>query len=186
MGWTYYQATYYKRNNKIDRLAECRAEFGKQPSWATILKDSIVDNVYYAAMKSTDSNEIWALVVLTDTGGSEFGYKDMDETMGPGYYDCPVGILKLLSPTDNAYAKEWRKNCYAAIEQKRKGQKLARLLDTAKTIRVTLPDTFQGKYYQPGETVELSRYTNGRWVDWTKRVAFHKKSVIEYGFTVIE
>ena len=109
MGWTYYQATYYK-NNKIDRLAECRAEFGKQPSWATILKDSMVDNVYYAAMKSTDSNEVWALVVLTATDGREFGYKDMDETMGPGYYDCPIGILKLLSPTDNAYAKEWRKN----------------------------------------------------------------------------
>ena len=62
MGWTYYQATYYK-NNKIDCLAECHAEFGKQPSWATILKDSIVDNVYYAAMKSTGSNEVWALVV---------------------------------------------------------------------------------------------------------------------------
>ena len=186
MGWTYYQATYYKKDGKIDRLAECRAKFGKQQSWATIVKDSMVGNVYYAAMKSSKSGEIWALIVVTETDGNEFGYKNMGETCDPYYYDCPIGILKLLSPTDNAYAKEWRKNCYAAIEQKRKGEKLARLLDTAKTIRVTLPDTFQGKYYQPGETVELSRYTNGRWVDWTKRVAFHKKSVIEYGFTVIE
>lgn len=186
MGWTYYQAAYYKNNNKIDRLAECRAEFGKHPSWATIVKDRIVNNVYYAAMKSTDSNEIWALVVLTDTDGNEFGYKDMDETVGPAYYDCPIGILKLLSPTDNTYAKKWRKNCYAAIEQKRKEQKLARVLDKAKTIRVALPDNFHGKFYQAGETVKLCKYTHGRWVDWTKRVAFHKKSVIEYGFTVIE
>ena len=186
MGWTYYQATYYKKGGKIDRLEQCRAEFSKYPSWATIVKDIIVGNVYYAAMKSSKSGEIWALIVVTETDGNEFGYKNMDETYGPCYYDCPIGILKLLSPTENEYAKEWRKNCYAAIEQKRKKQKLARLLDTAKTIRVTLPDTFHGKFYQPKETVELCKYTHGRWVDWTKRAAFHKKSVIEYGFTVIE
>ena len=87
MGWTYYQATYYK-NNKIDRLAECRAEFGKQPSWATILKDSMVDNVYYAAMKSTDSNEVWALVVLTATDGREFGYRNTASTSAKSASCC--------------------------------------------------------------------------------------------------
>ena len=111
----------------------------------------MVDNVYYAAMKSTDSNEVWALVVLTATDGREFGYKDMDETMGPGYYDCPIGILKLLSPTDNAYAKEWRKNCYAAIEQKRKGQKLASLLDTAKQSALRSPIPFKGNIISRGK-----------------------------------
>lgn len=182
MGWTYYQATYYKKDGKIDRLAECRAKFGKQPSWA----DSMVDNVYYAAMKSTKTGDIWALIVLTDTDGNEFGYKDMDETCDPYYYDCPIGILKLLSPTENEYAKEWRKNCYAVIKQKRRQQKLARLLDKAKTILIVIPHNFHGEFYQPGETVELCKHTDGRWVDWTKRVAFHKKSVIEYGFIVIE
>ncbi len=120
MGWTYYQATYYKKDGKIDRRAEYRAEFGKEPSWAAIVKDSMVGNIYYAAMKSSKTGEVWALVVLTETDGTEFGYKDMDETMGPGYCDCPIGILKLLSPTDNEYANEWRRNCYAVIEQKLK------------------------------------------------------------------
>lgn len=111
MGWTYYQATYYKKDGTIDRLEQCRAEFRKYPSWATIVKDIIVGNVYYAAMKSSKSGEIWALIVVTETDGNEFGYKDMDETCGPYYYDCPIGILKLLSPIENKYAQEWRKNC---------------------------------------------------------------------------
>lgn len=41
MGWTFYRATQYK-NGKIDRLKECRDEFGKAPKWATIVKDALV------------------------------------------------------------------------------------------------------------------------------------------------
>lgn len=110
MGWTYYPATNYK-NGRIDRLQECRDEFGKEPKWATIVKDALVDTTYYAAMKFTKTGEIFALVVLTDTDCRDFGYKDMDETCGPCYYDCPMSILDLLTPTDNEYANEWREKC---------------------------------------------------------------------------
>lgn len=41
MGWTYYGATQYK-NGKIDRLKECRDEFGTYTKWATIVKDALV------------------------------------------------------------------------------------------------------------------------------------------------
>ena len=41
-----------------------------------------------------------------------FGYKDMDETMGPCYYNCPEKILRILSPTTNEYAIKWRKKCW--------------------------------------------------------------------------
>ncbi|MBS1416637.1 MAG: hypothetical protein HPY94_05850, partial [Clostridia bacterium] len=64
MGWTYYGATQYK-NGKIDRLKECRYKFGTDTKWATIVKDALVGTTYYAAMKSTDTGEIWALIVLT-------------------------------------------------------------------------------------------------------------------------
>lgn len=108
MGWTSYCV-----KGKIDRLAECRRQFGKYPEWATILKDAIVGDVYYAAMKSARENEIWALIVLTDARNGEFAYKDMDETMGPFYYDCPNSILRLLTPTKNERANNWRRICYA-------------------------------------------------------------------------
>lgn len=38
-----------------------------------------------------------------------WGYKDVDETMGPYQTDFPVSWLDLLSPTDSQYAIEWRK-----------------------------------------------------------------------------
>lgn len=118
MGWT----TYYVPDVKIDRLAECRKVFGREPSWATIVKDALVGDVYYAAMRSTKTGKVWALVALTDAENYEFGYKDMDETVGPCCYECPNSILDLLSPTDSDYAKEWRANC-RANKNKRKPTK---------------------------------------------------------------
>ncbi len=178
MGWTYYTASAYK-NGKIDRLAECRYEFGKSPEWGIILKDALVGTTYYAAIKLTKTEKVFALVALTATDKRDFGYKDMDETMHPFYYDCPIGILKLLSPTDNESAKTWREKCYERHEIKKK-------LNKAKKIQITLPDNFNGYYYAPGETVKLERYKRGRWVDRNKRVAFKQNDVIYYGFIILE
>lgn len=114
MGWC-----YYRPQGRIDRLTECRNVFGREPDWATIVKDALVDDIYYAAMRSTKTNKVWALIVITDVADGEFGYKDMDETMGPFYYDCPNTILKLLSPTDNEYAKTWREKCYANTNKRK-------------------------------------------------------------------
>ncbi len=61
MGWS-----YYRPQGRIDRLTECRNVFGREPSWATIVKDALVDDVYYAAMRSTKTNKVWALIVMTD------------------------------------------------------------------------------------------------------------------------
>lgn len=115
MGWT----TYFVPDAKIDRLAECRKVFGREPSWASIVKDALVEDVYYAAMRSTKTGKVWALVALTDVENHGFGYKDMDETVGPCCYDCPTAILKLLSPTDNEYAKTWRAKCYANTNKRK-------------------------------------------------------------------
>lgn len=117
MGWTYYPTF-----GKTDRLEECRHSFGKEPNWATIVQDALVDDVYYAAMKSTKTGKIWALIALTDIADGEFGYKDMDETMKPYYYDCPNALLNLLSPTDNEHANIWRAKC-KANKNKRKPYK---------------------------------------------------------------
>ena len=43
-------------------------------------------------------------------------YKEIPETAGPCYYDCPQSILNLLSPCSEIedyrdWAKEWRKKC---------------------------------------------------------------------------
>ena len=132
MGWTSIHATHYK-NGKVDRKAECDAYFmeGLNRGYYEVLKSSMVGRVYYAAVKplkkydkDTNGNEIivdipineqqvFGVVFLTSIDNKDyhnFSYKDMDESMGPCYYDCPKGILDLLSPTDSEWANNWRKN----------------------------------------------------------------------------
>jgi hypothetical protein len=37
-----------------------------------------------------------------------WGYKDMEESMGPGYYSCPLSYLEMTPPYDNDWARKWR------------------------------------------------------------------------------
>lgn len=43
---------------------------------------------------------------LIQVHGREAGYKDMDESMGPYYYSCPLSYLELVPEVTN---EEWRK-----------------------------------------------------------------------------
>ena len=79
---------------------------------------------YYAAVEhvsvSTSAREVWALVCLVrynrrDREGYVFGYKDMEESMGPCEDACPAKVLDLLTETDNAYALDWRSRCRARL-----------------------------------------------------------------------
>lgn len=113
MGWDFCHAKYYKPNGSVDRKAECDARF----TWGTykVLKSSMKGTTYYAAVDDGKGN-IFAVVALT--AGQDrhnpyfnFGLKSMSEDMHPFFYDCPKGILDLLTGTDNQSANEWRSKC---------------------------------------------------------------------------
>lgn len=137
MGWTSIPATYFK-NGKIDRKAECDAYFmeGLNRGNFKVLKSTMRGSVYYAAVKNMvkpdggggyipiENGKVWAAVFLTSTEKGWFCYKDMDETYGPGYYDCPVSILNLLDKTTNEYALKWRKKCIETQKSKKEFSKL--------------------------------------------------------------
>lgn len=135
MGWTWYRATRYFPNGGIDRRAECDAYFmeGLNRGHYEVLKSAMVGTVYYAAVKKLKRYEgynengdcifldlppeeqiVFGAIFITSTRNMEcynFGYKPMDETMGPGECKCPKSIIVLLSETDNLYALHWRQKC---------------------------------------------------------------------------
>lgn len=113
MGWTSYEATYFKNNGNIDRKKECDAYFmeGLNRGHFEVLKSTMVGSVYYAAVKYLSLNRVVGIVILTQTQGREFAYKPMTEDMIPCYYDCPETILKLLSDTTDKNALQWREVC---------------------------------------------------------------------------
>jgi hypothetical protein len=71
---------------------------------------------FYAAVRQEKGGEVWGMVVPT-TGrpGARFGWKAMEERMGPFESECPAHILDLLSPTEDEHALRWRARCRARL-----------------------------------------------------------------------
>ena len=120
MGWTSTMATHHYSNGRVNVKAEMDSLMNYENSSYKnqVLKSRMVGSIYYAAIqsydKSKEATEVFAAICKTSTrtsDGMEFGYKCMDETMGPGYYNCPKTILDILTPIDNEYALEWRQKC---------------------------------------------------------------------------
>ena len=144
MGWTSYHAKYYK-NGKVDRQAECDAhwEKGLNAGHYQVVRSAMHGSVYYAAVRSLlqrvddhfeplpeEEQTVFGVVLLTKSqmrDYNNFSYKGMDETCDPAYYDCPARILKLLSPTDNPSALEWRSKCRIKHQSKNDPRSLDKL-----------------------------------------------------------
>lgn len=162
MGWTFYRPSFYK-NGKIDRKAELDYKYGN-----LLIKSQMVGTTWFAAIKQLCSNEIWAAVYLTAIDKGDFGYKDMDETMGPYDYRCPKSILKLLTPTKNMFANGWREKCYEYHKQQAKKTKVPEIMEfvgkTDKnndTIRLRV-DVANRKFYRNfisfyGEPIQITK-----------------------------
>ena len=122
MGWVHCFDGRRKPDGTIDRKYECDrlctwecfGADGKITSSGKVLKSAMVGSTYYAAVQN-HKGEVWAAVFLTCSrtkwDGTAWGYKDMDETMGPNEDRCPASILALLTPTDSQWANEWRERC---------------------------------------------------------------------------
>lgn len=106
MGWT---TLYREPGLSHKQFLQKEFRFGDD-----LLACAAVDKVIYAAVKVPENNKVIALVILTawyPKSHFNFGYKDMDESMGPIASKCPDTILDLLSPPEHDYAIAWRERC---------------------------------------------------------------------------
>lgn len=60
--------------------------------------------------KAGETVRFIALYLLRGSNGSRdgWGYKDMDESAGPYYYNCPLSYLDMVPEPDAEFAKCWR------------------------------------------------------------------------------
>ena len=206
MGWTSYRATHYKwvgkgtkRSYVVDRKAECDAYFmeGLNRGYYDVLKSSMVGSVYYAAVKPlqryskdddgneiivdipTNEQQVFGVVFLTSTDSKDyfnFSYKEMDETVGPCYYDCPKGILDLLTPTDSEWANNWRAKCRERLEEKKNPNSLSKLPEGT-IIQVTMP--FDTRFYKEGDVVKLTKIKYGKRCKWFARSCYFTSGLMK-------
>ena len=67
----------------------------------------VLGNVLWAVVTTKEGLNYAALFHLVKSGGS-WGYKPMDEGMGPYFFSFPVHWLSLLAPPPNEFAAKWR------------------------------------------------------------------------------
>lgn len=94
----------------------------------TSRKGSIVYIAYQTRRDDSDTYRVSAIVCLTSWNHKEkfnFGYKDIDESMGPVECNCPEKILDLLTPTEQEYAVKWRNKCRDNIKRHKNLPKLS-------------------------------------------------------------
>lgn len=127
MGWLIYNHTPASIRDEIARL--CGGENEAHRSHAVHISQK--GSVWYAAVRvepkegrlpsgldatgdyETDATGAYtfATVFLTSRENGRWGYKSMDETMGPNAAQAPVKLIDMLSPTTSEWAQNWRQKC---------------------------------------------------------------------------
>lgn len=125
MGWLYMQSLGGHSGPR--QYLDAQFTYQRPERRVRVLRSSLVKmRTYYAAVEivpTEGDREVVAIVCLVrynprDAEGYIFGYKDMDETMGPCEAECPAAILDLLTPTDREHAVAWRDRCRAAAAKR--------------------------------------------------------------------
>ena len=102
MGWLF---GWYTRESLIDHLCTGNG--------VETLKRKFVGNNMWAVQRTKEGITFACLYLIKGNPRVQddpynWGYKDVDETMGPCDTDFPEAWLDLLSPIDSKYALEWR------------------------------------------------------------------------------
>ena len=107
MGWTW---THKEQGESIFDFFSSRWNDEEKREDGSVILRKVLDcavvrlKTAYLAYEIISSNrEVVACVCLLGYSKDyyNFGFKDMDENMGPFNYDCPERILNLLTPTSN-------------------------------------------------------------------------------------
>jgi hypothetical protein len=128
MGWLYQNTLDGHSSPKA--YLDAQFTYSRTAQCARVLASAVVrGRVYYAAVelhRSGEEVQVIGIVCLINhdplaTDGMVFGYKDMDESVGPCESECPEASLDLLTPTDALYARAWRERCRANAVRRRPG-----------------------------------------------------------------
>ncbi len=116
-----------------------------------VLATATVGGTIYAAIRNEIKGACAAYVfcgvfLFKNNKKDGFGYKSMDEAMGPCEVDCPDRIMRLLSPVEDipnpGYAAEWRANVTAAKRRRLAARKQAASFRQGDRIRLRHPAQF--------------------------------------------
>lgn len=100
MGWIF-ECSPRSKTNFIEDLT-------RETEKAICLAKSTKGNHLWTVWEEKDNKNRHIVLFLLSSNKKCWGYKDISESAGPCYYDCPKKFLKLVPIPDSPYAQEWR------------------------------------------------------------------------------
>jgi hypothetical protein len=91
--------------SKMDIVEELKAEYGDR-----LLDSHLHDDEFWTVVQLRNKPETIIVVHLLVPARDGWGYKPIDECMGPYYYGCPMEWLDKYPTTDES-ALAWRQKC---------------------------------------------------------------------------
>lgn len=145
MGWLY-------THNELP-VAEAVNKIWMGPETTPLLTKIVNFREAYTAVRHS-SGYVFAGITLIDYRPKEFlnlGTKEMDETGGPYYCNCPIYILNLLTDLTESYpyAERWRQKCFRNLIRRRARVK------KAMTVKEIVKRILKGVKYRPVYLNEL-------------------------------
>lgn len=125
MNWESKPTEFVLENGHVDRIQEIKhliTTHGRLPLLVVSMGDTV-----YAAVKDTATQETAAWIYKITIEDDHFLYALMKETENPTEQNCPLSILKRLTPTKDENANRWRAACYASYKESKKKKTLNKL-----------------------------------------------------------
>ena len=119
MGWTYPYVSSRKQlieqrvqpwereNNGITITTTCLAHCFRGGRFSGVLW-AVWERTFLKQGESAEPAQRWITCDLIRCHSGEWGYKDMDESMHPYYYSCPLKYLDLVPIDQYGGHAEWR------------------------------------------------------------------------------
>lgn len=139
MGWSFRCDPQSKKSLIEERI---RTQSNSDGTTWTVLAHSIRGNSLWKVVEVTkpgEESKRYIALDLLGTGGQRgggWGYKDIDESMGPCETSCPLSYLAMV-PDPGGYATGWREKVRAY--HARRGQKL----ELGQQIKLTNGETYK-------------------------------------------
>lgn len=137
MGWTF----TYGASDKKKFIGTIIRDLENSPT-SNVLAHRVVGNNLWVALADKKFHNRFIYLFRLAKHDGDWGYKDIDENMGPVEVNCPMSLIKMTAIYDegrNEWARKWRERVTAYHAAKTKKVKLT--IGDAVTVRNAL-----GKY----------------------------------------
>ena len=120
----------HQRDDGLLVVSKCLAQCYRGGVFSGVLW-SVWERTVVKVGQPTEPEQRWISCDLLRYEGGEWGYKDMEESMHPYYYSCPLGYIDLVPIEKYGGHAEWRelvRSYHARIAEKRRAKKASRQL----------------------------------------------------------